>query len=85
MGDASLLEVDIIYIPSIGTAIPGIATVTAFKLSICVQGEEVLDLPLGRIDRLEKVGGASTKGETAYGIDVICKVHNLAIFLRHPC
>jgi myotubularin-related protein 1/2 len=33
----------------------------------------ILDVPLGVVSRIEKVGGASSKGENSYGIDILCK------------
>lgn len=33
----------------------------------------ILDVPLGVISRVEKVGGASSKGENSYGIEIFCK------------
>lgn len=32
-----------------------------------------LDVPLGVVSRIEKVGGASSRGENSYGIDILCK------------
>lgn len=34
----------------------------------------VLDVPLGAISRVEKMGGASSRGENSYGLDITCKV-----------
>lgn len=36
----------------------------------------VLDVPLGVISKIEKIGGATSRGENAYGIDLLCKVGN---------
>ena len=33
-----------------------------------------LDVPLGVISRVEKIGGALTRGENSYCIDLHCKV-----------
>ena len=35
--------------------------------------EQCLDVPLGVVSRIEKVGGASSRGENSYGIDILCK------------
>lgn len=32
-----------------------------------------LDVPLGVVSRIEKVGGATSRGENSYGIDILCK------------
>lgn len=45
----------------------------------------VLDVPLGVISRIEKMGGASSRGENSYGLDITCKVrlqNNVDSFLR---
>ena len=34
----------------------------------------ILDVPLGVITRVEKVGGATSRGENSYGIEIFCKV-----------
>lgn len=34
----------------------------------------ILDVPLGAISRVEKMGGASSRGENSYGLDITCKV-----------
>ncbi len=33
-----------------------------------------LDVPLGVISRVEKMGGASSRGENSYGLEITCKV-----------
>ena len=33
-----------------------------------------LNVPLGVISRVEKMGGASSRGENSYGLDITCKV-----------
>jgi len=35
--------------------------------------QQILDVPLGVVSRIEKVGGASSRGENSYGIDISCK------------
>lgn len=34
----------------------------------------LLDVPLGAISRVEKMGGASSRGENSYGLEITCKV-----------
>lgn len=34
----------------------------------------ILNVPLGVIARIEKMGGASSRGENSYGLDITCKV-----------
>lgn len=35
----------------------------------------VLDLPLGVVSRVEKIGSASTRGDVSYGL--VCKVSHI--------
>jgi hypothetical protein len=35
----------------------------------------VLDASLGVISRVEKIGGASSRGENSYGLETVCKVN----------
>lgn len=38
----------------------------------------VLDASLGVISRVEKIGGASSRGENSYGLETVCKdIRNL--------
>uniref|UniRef100_A0A8C8GZ65 Phosphatidylinositol-3,5-bisphosphate 3-phosphatase MTMR2 n=1 Tax=Oncorhynchus tshawytscha TaxID=74940 RepID=A0A8C8GZ65_ONCTS len=70
---------DVTYIcPYIG-ALRGTLTVTNYRLFFkCMDREPafVLDLPLGVVSRVEKIGGASSRGEVSYGL--ACKdIRNL--------
>ncbi|XP_066993466.1 myotubularin-related protein 2 isoform X2 [Anabrus simplex] len=54
----------------------GVLSVTNYKLYFRSMDREtpyVLDVPLGVVSRIEKVGGASSRGENSYGIEVFCK------------
>ncbi|KAG5885726.1 hypothetical protein JTB14_000649 [Gonioctena quinquepunctata] len=54
----------------------GILTVTNYKLYFRSGDKDtpnVVEVPLGVVSRIEKVGGASSRGENAYGIEVFCK------------
>ena len=42
----------------------------------------ILDVPLGVVSRVEKVGGATSRGENSYGIEILCKVTR-ALQLQH--
>ncbi|KAF5307354.1 hypothetical protein FQR65_LT07071 [Abscondita terminalis] len=67
---------DVTYLcPYYGPA-RGILTVTNYKLyfrSVDRDTPNVVDVPLGVVSRIEKVGGASSRGENAYGIEIFCK------------
>ena len=43
----------------------------------------ILDVPLGVITRVDKVGGATSRGENSYGIEILCKVRSLDVILIH--
>lgn len=36
----------------------------------------ILDVPLGVISRIEKMGGVTSRGENSYGLDITCKVRD---------
>lgn len=38
-----------------------------------LSGNYIIDLPLGFVSRIEKVGGTTSKGENSYGIEITCK------------
>jgi hypothetical protein len=40
-----------------------------------------LDVPLGVISRVEKIGGVSSRGENSYCIDLTCKVCKIILKL----
>ncbi|KAJ4441683.1 Myotubularin- protein 2, partial [Periplaneta americana] len=54
----------------------GVLSVTNYKLHFRSMDRDtpyVVDVPLGVVSRIEKVGGASSRGENSYGIEVFCK------------
>ncbi|XP_017769087.1 PREDICTED: myotubularin-related protein 2 isoform X2 [Nicrophorus vespilloides] len=67
---------DVTYLcPYYGPA-RGVLTVTNYKLyfrSVDKEMPYVIDVALGVVSRIEKVGGQSSRGENAYGIEVFCK------------
>jgi len=38
-----------------------------------LSGNHIIDLPLGFVSRIEKMGGSTSKGENSYGIEITCK------------
>lgn len=66
---------DVTYLCPYRGPVKGILTVTNYKLYFkSVEHDPLfLDVPLGVISRVEKIGGASSKGENSYGIDILCK------------
>lgn len=58
----------------------GALTITNYRLyfrSLPLRDHEpppvILDVPLGVIARVEKIGGATSRGENSYGIEIFCK------------
>uniref|UniRef100_A0A8C2JWA9 Phosphatidylinositol-3,5-bisphosphate 3-phosphatase MTMR2 n=1 Tax=Cyprinus carpio TaxID=7962 RepID=A0A8C2JWA9_CYPCA len=77
---------DVTYIcPFIGP-VRGSLTVTNYRLFFrCTDREPVfgLDLPLGGLSRVEKIGAASSRGDVSYG--VVCKdMRNLRFVHKEP-
>lgn len=62
---------------SIPGAMKGTLTVTNYKLffrsTAFKEYPLVLDVPLGFVSRVEKVGGQRSTGENAYGLEIFCK------------
>ncbi|CAI9538628.1 unnamed protein product, partial [Staurois parvus] len=75
-GETLVTDKDVIYMCPFNGPVKGRLFVTNYKLYF--KGEEpepliVLEVPLGVIARIEKMGGASSRGENAYGLDITCK------------
>ncbi|XP_054162802.1 myotubularin-related protein 2-like [Oppia nitens] len=66
---------DVTYLCPYFGPIRGTLYVTNYKLYFKSNEKEAEDLsvPLCCISRIEKVGGATSKGENSYGIDLLCK------------
>lgn len=75
------VKTDVGYICPYSGPIRGTLTITNFRLHFRSQPTNdkqkdpivVLDVPLGVVSRVEKVGGASSRRENSYGIDIFCK------------
>jgi hypothetical protein len=53
-------------------------TFSSFAVCFIKDPPFVLDVPLGVIVRVEKVGGQTSRGENSYGIEIFCKdIRNL--------
>ncbi|XP_009701368.1 PREDICTED: myotubularin-related protein 2-like, partial [Cariama cristata] len=72
---------DVTYICPFTGAIRGTLTVTNYRLYFKSMERDppfVLDASLGVINRVEKIGGASSRGENSYGLEIVCKdIRNL--------
>lgn len=70
---------DVTYICPYSGPSRGVLTITNYRLHFRSQPASekdptiVVDVPLGVVSRVEKVGGASSRGENSYGIDIFCK------------
>ncbi|XP_013412822.1 myotubularin-related protein 2 isoform X4 [Lingula anatina] len=70
---------DVTYLcPYTGPSV-GSLTVTNYRLYFrSGKGDLILDVPLGVVSRVDKVGGATSKGENSYGLELFCKdIRNL--------
>nr|XP_030739582.1 myotubularin-related protein 2 isoform X6 [Globicephala melas] len=72
---------DVTYICPFTGAVRGTLTVTNYRLYFKSMERDppfVLDASLGVISRVEKIGGASSRGENSYGLETVCKdIRNL--------
>lgn len=67
---------DVTYICPFTGAIRGSFTVTNYRLyfkSLERDHRLILDAPLGIISRIERIGGAASRGDNSYGIEIVCK------------
>ncbi|XP_041111510.1 myotubularin-like isoform X2 [Polyodon spathula] len=85
-GEERVTDKDIIYICPFNGAVKGKVSITNYRLffkSFEVDPAVTFDVPLGVISRIEKMGGASSRGENSYGLDITCKdMRNLRFALK---
>lgn len=81
---------EVTYICPFFGPIRGSLSVTNYKLYFKSASDQspsgifVIDVPLCCLSRIEKVGGAMSKGDHAYGIDLNCKdMRNIRLALKH--
>ncbi|XP_056395439.1 myotubularin isoform X2 [Hyla sarda] len=85
-GETHMTDKEVIYMCPFNAPVKGRLYVTNYKLYF--KGEEteqiiVFEVPLGVIARIEKMGGASSRGENSYGLDITCKdMRNLRFALK---
>ncbi|XP_018408096.1 PREDICTED: myotubularin [Nanorana parkeri] len=85
-GETHVTDKDVIYMCPFNGPVKGRLFVTNYKLFF--KGEEpesliVFEVPLGVIARIEKMGGATSRGENSYGLDITCKdMRNLRFALK---
>ncbi|GFO25659.1 myotubularin [Plakobranchus ocellatus] len=69
-------EPDVSYICPYTGPVRGILTVTNYKIyfkSVDKEPALILDVPLGVVSQVEKIGGATSRGINSYGIEIFCK------------
>ncbi|XP_056156352.1 myotubularin [Lampris incognitus] len=85
-GEERVIDKDIIYICPFSGALKGKVFITNYRLYFKSSDEDsavALNVPLGAISRVEKMGGASSRGENSYGLDIACKdMRNLRFALK---
>ncbi|XP_031458541.1 myotubularin isoform X1 [Phasianus colchicus] len=85
-GETRVTDKDVIYMCPFNGPVKGRVYITNYRLYLrSVENDPVvvLDVPLGVISRIEKMGGASSRGENSYGLDITCKdLRNLRFALK---
>uniref|UniRef100_A0A673FYD9 Myotubularin n=1 Tax=Sinocyclocheilus rhinocerous TaxID=307959 RepID=A0A673FYD9_9TELE len=84
-GEERVIDKDIIYICPFNAAVKGKVFITNYRLYFKNTDSTpvILDVPLGVISRVEKMGGASSRGENSYGLEITCKdMRNLRFALK---
>ncbi|XP_039622486.1 myotubularin [Polypterus senegalus] len=75
-GEEKVTDKEIIYMCPFNGAVKGKVNITNYRLyfkSFEVDPNIILDVPLGVLSRIEKMGGASSRGENSYGLEITCK------------
>ncbi|XP_040600646.1 myotubularin isoform X2 [Mesocricetus auratus] len=75
-GETLITDKEVIYICPFNGPIKGRVYITNYRLylrSLETDSALILDVPLGVISRIEKMGGATSRGENSYGLDITCK------------
>nr|XP_021539090.1 myotubularin isoform X3 [Neomonachus schauinslandi] len=85
-GETRITDKEVIYICPFNGPIKGRVYITNYRLylrSLEMDSALILDVPLGVISRIEKMGGATSRGENSYGLDITCKdMRNLRFALK---
>ncbi|XP_074691252.1 myotubularin isoform X4 [Strix aluco] len=85
-GETRVTDKDVIYMCPFNGPVKGRVYITNYRLYLrSVENDPVvvLNVPLGVISRIEKMGGASSRGENSYGLDITCKdMRNLRFALK---
>ncbi|KAM6144223.1 myotubularin isoform 3-T3 [Erethizon dorsatum] len=85
-GETLITDKEVIYICPFNGPIKGRVYITNYRLylrSLETDSTLILDVPLGVISRIEKMGGATSRGENSYGLDITCKdMRNLRFALK---
>ncbi|OXA60801.1 Myotubularin-related protein 2 [Folsomia candida] len=76
---------DVTYLCPFGGPIKGNLYLTNYKLYFASKDRQnTFEVPLGVVNRVEKVGGVSSRGENSYGIEIFCKDVRSLKFAHNP-
>uniref|UniRef100_A0A8I6AB11 phosphatidylinositol-3,5-bisphosphate 3-phosphatase n=1 Tax=Rattus norvegicus TaxID=10116 RepID=A0A8I6AB11_RAT len=85
-GESAITDKEVIYICPFSGPVKGRLYITNYRLylrSLETDLAPILDVPLGVISRIEKMGGVTSRGENSYGLDITCKdLRNLRFALK---
>ncbi|XP_014341513.1 myotubularin isoform X2 [Latimeria chalumnae] len=85
-GEVRVTDKEVIYICPFNGPVKGKVFITNYRLyfrGVETKTAVTLDALLGVISRIEKKGGASSRGENSYGLDITCKdMRNLRFALK---
>lgn len=85
-GEDGVIEKEVMYMCPFNGPVKGKVLITNYRLHFRSSDADltvILDVPLGAISRVEKMGGASSRGENSYGLDITCKdMRNLRFALK---
>eukprot|EP00730_Choanoeca_flexa_P003421 TRINITY_DN11408_c0_g1_i3.p1 TRINITY_DN11408_c0_g1~~TRINITY_DN11408_c0_g1_i3.p1 ORF type:complete len:582 (+),score=117.50 TRINITY_DN11408_c0_g1_i3:2-1747(+) len=75
---------EVVYICHYRGSLKGTLYLTNFRLIFMgASSESFIVLPLGMIEKIEKIGGHSNKGEHKYGLEITCRDLR-SLFFAHP-
>ena len=75
------------YLCPFSGAVRGLLQITNYRLHFKADEDPpfTVEVPLGSIYRVEKIGGTTSRGENAYGLELFCKVHVQCKIIIYNC
>lgn len=84
-GELLQMSRDVTYLCPFSGPVKGNLYLTNYKLFFCSRDKGTFfDVPLGVVNRVEKVGGVTSRGENSYGIEIFCKDVRSLKFAYNP-